>query len=105
MTGGYKGDTQLGAIQGCGANNAVSNATAEALVAAQVAVSVNLKAAEANTGVIYYQVDGNAATVLGGFPLGAGDSSGWIPVPGNDLANISVLGTVDAEDIHYHWLG
>ena len=103
--GGYSGDTHLGATQGCGSNTGVDSTTAEVLSVAQEAISVNLKGAEANTGIIYYQVDGTAASITNGFPLGAGDVSGWFPVPGNDLANISVLATVDEEDIFFHWLG
>lgn len=101
--GGYSGSTHLGASQGCGANADVGVAS-EALTSSKKAIAVYLKAAEGNTGIIYYQVDGSAASSTNGVPLGAGDVTPWFPVPGNDLANITVIATVNGEDVHFHWM-
>lgn len=91
-------------IPACGANVDVGDSAAEALTSSTEASLVMLKASGANTGFIYVQLSGSAAAAATAFELDANDTTPWLPVPGQDLANISVIASVDGEDISFIYL-
>ena len=80
------------------------DAAAEALTSTQLAHGVILKALEANTDVVYVNFV-ETATVANGYPLGAGDSLGPVPVRDDDLANISCIGGAVNQAIAWIALG
>lgn len=98
---GYGGNHHLKA--GGESQNTDVDTAAEALASSTLATAVELKALPGNTAVVYYRTNGTASTTTG-FPLSAGESTGWMPVPGNDLANISVIGASANQGIAYRWL-
>ena len=100
---GFKADAFLGAVAGQGSNTDIDQAS-EALTSTQKALAVSIKALDGNTDKIYISVDGTDATTAD-YELGAGDSTPWLPVPSNDLANINVIGGANDQGACWLWIG
>lgn len=94
--------TQFMSYGGQGQNTDVDQ-VAEALASSTTAKAVLIKALEGNTGVVYVNFS-TTATTANGFPLGAGDDTGWIPVHKNNLNNISLIASADNQAVAYVFL-
>ena len=79
---------------GHGNNTAVSDSTAEVLTTSTACKHIDIMAAIANTGIIY--VGGSGVTAATGIALYAGDV---YSLDIDDVNNVFVLASVDAEDI------
>lgn len=101
MSTGYSGTAHLG-VGGTGQRTVGTSAVA--LVASSVpAIAVMIKALPGNAGVVYANPTATA-TDSNGFPLSASEAVGWLPVPGNDLANISVIASEADQGVAFVYL-
>lgn len=100
--GGYSGIHLLKV--GTQGQNADIDQVAEVVVASGEATAVDVKALPGNTGVVYVTFDGTTPTPANGYPLSASESTGWMPVKDNDLANIKVIASADNQGVAYRTL-
>lgn len=99
---GYSGTTHLSS-GGEGQKTGIGTSAVALVSAATPAKAVMLKALPGNAGVVYFKTNGTAAAGTG-FPLSASEVSGWLPVPGNDLANISVIASTSSQGVAFAYL-